>query len=653
MSAKKDKRISIRLPSLQEGQFTGRSDELKAIRDALVNDTARAVVISGAAGTGKTALAVKFAQSLPEQIEYCYTFDCRGGILIEEVIYRLCQFLGYHGKGDFQTILLSPIPLELKLEFLSKILKKLKILLIFDDMDTMLSPEHGNLIINNKPFAEALETLIDACDEGARFLFTSTSTFNPAQASLCKNVEIPADDMPYIREISNGLKADNSTIDTENISAEELTAKAIDAMPDDKLKKALMQCAAYEKAVSFTGFAAAEADAQTLLNTRLVSTFEAGGETMYSIHSLARDHIKSITDKDKWKALTHNAAKFRESYAREHGVIWHMLYAHSLYVEAMDFESASHICAFVSPTLLAWGQTDLTYDLNAITAHGTDGLTKGRALYMMGSIEIGRSQYDSAMTKLDEACSIFKSKDNMTGYADGLMQKGTILLNKQNYDEAIEVFEEALKIKETAEDTEGVALILSRLAQAYQDTGDEDKAAAILERSAQTAADTNNDQQEILSLEKLGGLYASRGQVDEAIDAFSRELVMLEQKKDPSSLTRAHNRLGGLYFRKGDAVLSLEHLQKSLRYSEVIRNKELSAVNLLEISRIYIETGKLRDALKHAGLSLALFDAAQSESKAAAQQVLGIIEKEMGPEEFKAANEEILKELKQKEEGNK
>lgn len=653
MSARKDKQISLRLPAAAGDTFAGRKEELKSIRDAFLEGDARAVVISGPPGAGKTALAVKFAQSLPEQVEYAYSFDCRGGILIEEVIYRLCQFLGFHGKGDFQNILLSPIPMELKLEFLSKVLKKLKILLIFDDMDSLLSPEHGKLVIGNKPLATALSTLINECDEGAMFLFTCTSPFQPVQPPTGKQVELPSESLPYSMGLTSWLLSqEEGPSGTDKLSPQELTTEVINLLPDDRIK-ALKQCAAYEKAAPYAGFAASEEEASALVQCGLLRTFEAGGETMYTIHSIAREYIRSNTEKDKWKALIHNAAKFRESYAREHGIIWHMLYAHALYVEAMDFEAASDICAFVSPTLLAWGQTDLTYDLNNTTAEATQGVSRASALYMLGSIEIGRSEYDSAMERLDEACSIFKSLDNMAAYANGLMQKGTILLNRHKLQDAIDTFEEALKLKEEASDTDGVALILSRLAQAYQDTGQEDKAADILKRSAQVASDTTNEQQEMVSLEKLGSLYASRGQVDEAIEAFSRELALLEKNKDPNALNRAHNRLGGLYFRKGDAASSLEHLNKSLRYCEITRNKELSAVNLLEISRIYLETKKYRDALKNAALSLALFDASQSESKSAALEVLGAIEKEMGPDAFRAANEEILEEMRSREEGDK
>ena len=646
---RKDKRKSVRLPSAGGG-FTGRSAELKGIRDAFIEQGSVAVVIYGPPGSGKTALSVRTLESMPEEFEYAYSFDCRGGLRVEEFMYRMFQFMGYHGKGDFQNILLSPIPLELKLEFLVKLLKRMKILLIFDEVDDMLEPEHGRLVFRDRAFRDTVSSLMKECAEGARFIFTCSSRFSPPVAEHISYTDLSVDG-PEEAHFYSRLRAwlGDSGADMGGLSAEALLDRAMERLPQ-AASKALVQCAAYEKAVTFAGFAASGEDAGLLVEAGLLGTYTtSGGDRMYVIHSIARDRIRSTTAREKWKALIHHAARFRESYAREHGIIWHMLYAHVLYIEAMDFESAAKVAGFLTPTLLGWGQTDLAYELNTMTAESAEGPALARAIYTLGLIELGRSQYESAMARLNESMGMFESLGDGAGRSDALVLMGTIHANRSNPGEAIGLFEEALRIKEALGDSDGMSKVLGRLGQAYKDAGREEQALDVLGRSAETASSSGNQDQELLALEKLGGMHAARGELEKAIAAYERELQMLIAQKEPHALTRAFNRLGGLYFRKGDGTRALELLQKSLKYSEVTRNRELSAINLLEMSRVYVEARDYRAAIRHAALSLALFEAGSSESKSAALEVMAHIEREMGPEEFGRLNNQIMNELHEKE----
>jgi len=652
----KDKRKSIRLPSAGEGFLnTGRSHVLKEIRDAFLENGSRAVSLYGEPGTGKTSLAVKFVESLPEEFEYAYSFYCRGGISAEEVIFRLCQFLDFHDIGSFQNIILSPIPMELKVELIVKILNRLKILLVFDEIDSLLVPEHGRLVIGDTTLGNVLLQLIRECQEGARFLFTSTSRFETG-LEYTSHIEVLRHDKNdkathYESTITKWLLGRGASL-TGTETAVQLMDAAISSL-STKAGEALSKASAFEKAFPASGVIDDESEiapiAEELSLSGLAGTFTAGGETVLTVHTLAREHIRSITPKEQWKSLIQSAAEFREKYAKENGIIWHMIYAHELYVEAMNFEKAAEIAVFVTPTLLGWGQTSLAYELNRITSESSEGLPKAKALYTLGCIDMGNSEYDKALDHLNASMKLFDSLGDRGGYSDVLIQTGAISNNRKKHEDAIVFLEKALLIKEELEDVEGVSSILNRLGQIYNSIGETEKALVTYRRSAELASGAENERTELLALENLGGLHATRGEVDDAITAYERELEILQKDREPNALTRALNRLGGLYFRKGDGVKALDFLQRSLKYSEVTRNKELSAINLLEMSRVYFEASDYRAALRSAVLSLALFDSASSESKSAALEILSLIENEMGKEAFNKTNEDVLKELRQKE----
>jgi tetratricopeptide (TPR) repeat protein len=640
---KANKRKSLRLPSAGDA-FRGRSGELKQLRDSFLEEGMRAVSIYGEAGIGKTSLAVRLAESLPEEFDYLYTFECRGGIKAEEVVFRLCQFLDYHDIGDFRNIILSPIPLELKIEFLSKFLSRTKLLIIFDDLDSSITPGHGQLTIGDPVLRESLSSLIRLSGDGARFILTSTSRFEmPVEQISHMEIGQLEGVSPFETRLKRFLKgkgmADESTGG--------LIGDSMDALKKEALE-ALKRLSAFEKAVTLEAITDNPADASELIDTGLAGMFTAAGMDMIVIHTLARDYIRSSLPKEEWKELIYKAASFREAYGRDNGIIWHMIYAHDLYVEAMDFEKAAEIAAFVSPTLLGWGQMDLAYEMNMISVSSADGALKARSLYTVGSIEMGRSEYEKALLSLKESHSLFESLGDETGVSDVLIQIASIHNNRGEADKALELYEKALALKESQKDTDNVSLILNRLGQIYQEAGQEEKALATYKRSSGMSSATESGRSELMALEKLGGLHASRGEIDEAIDAYERGMEALEPLKDPSAMTRALNRLGGLYFRKGEAGKALGFLKRSLKYSELTRSKELSAINLLEMGRVYFELKDYRASIKNTVIALALFDASSSESKSAALEMLSYIEKELGHKEFGRLNEEVMNELREK-----
>ncbi|MFC1549305.1 tetratricopeptide repeat protein [Nitrospirota bacterium] len=642
--AKANKRKSLRLMSPGK-EFHGRSEELKELREAFLEKGSRAVAIYGEAGIGKTSLAVKLAESLPEEFDYCYSFECRGGIKAEEVVFRLCQFLDYHDIGSFQNIILSPIPLELKTEFLSKFLSRTKLLLIFDDLDTSIAPEHGQLSIADPALKDFLSSLIRQCGEGARFMFTSTSRF-----------ELPVEDMSHIELGPLEGNSPHETrlrafIDKRGLAADKADSHLLTAVIDsleESTKEALKKLSPFEKAVPLIAITDNPDETADLMESGLAGGFAAGGQDMIVMHSLAREHMRTALPKSEWKELIHKAAAFREAYGRDNGIIWHMIYAHDLYVEAMDFEKAAEIASFVSPTLLGWGQIGLAYEMNMTSVGSVEGALKARALYTAGSIEVGRSEYEKAMKTLHESLSIFESLSDEAGVSDALIQIATIHNNRGDLDEAVDLYERALILKEARRDMDNVSLILNRLAQIYQDRGQEEKALETYKRSADQASGSGVGNSELMALEKMGGLHASRGEIEEAIVAYEKGMDILEPLKDPSAMTRALNRLGGLYFKKGEAGKALEHLKRSLKYSEITRSKELSAINLLEMGRVYFELKDYMAAIKNTVIALALFDTSSSESKSAAIEMLSHMEKEIGQEEFARINEEVMKELREK-----
>ena len=75
--------------------FYGRTEELATLTQWIVNDKCRLVSLLGMGGIGKTALAVKFAESVQEQFQYLIWRSLRYAPSIEDILTELIQLLPY------------------------------------------------------------------------------------------------------------------------------------------------------------------------------------------------------------------------------------------------------------------------------------------------------------------------------------------------------------------------------------------------------------------------------------------------------------------------------------------------------------------------------------------------------------------------------
>jgi hypothetical protein len=155
-------------------EFFGRTEELETLRDWILKQRCRVVMLLGMSGIGKTALAVKLVQEIQENFDVVIWQSLDTAPALNELLINLLQFLLDESASQL------PINLNEQLSELMKVLRSQRCLIILDDFQTLFNS--GQLAGNYRPNFENYQLFIK-----------KISQFNHQSCIILNSWELPKD----------------------------------------------------------------------------------------------------------------------------------------------------------------------------------------------------------------------------------------------------------------------------------------------------------------------------------------------------------------------------------------------------------------------------------------------------------------------------
>jgi tetratricopeptide (TPR) repeat protein len=636
-------------------QFIGRRRELRRIKEDFLARGIRAVVLHGIGGIGKTVTATQIAGKLATNFHGIYAFDCRSGLTIEEILIQLNEFLKRLGVQELDAAMKAQIPVEQKVDYLAQALSQVKLLLIFDNFETLLPEEKDRREIADPSLKKGLGALVKQCTDGSRFLFTSRYTFNLTDERLTNVIdeinlgemgriealqvmnrfpEIADADWEIKEEIYARIGGHPYTINIFGRHARHTSAQKVLAdlsgvqreMVDftlldksyqklsDRAKKIIDGAAVFKKAVRLSGLQwmvktngrlpDITNEIEELMHWGLIIKIDEDGDAFYQVHMLVRDFVRRITKDDDWKQHQITGARYYEDLVNMTHDIWDYLEARELYFDAGEFDEAGGIVRNVMEPLYIWGFIELVRKLNQETIDTATGEIKAAAYHNLGVIYQGQGDYEKAIEKYTQSLKIEEELGNKGGIANSLHQLGMIHQAQGNYDKALEKYTQSLKIEEELRNKRGIAQALHQLGTIHHAQGDYKQALEKYTQSLKINEALGDQALVAATLHNIAAIHHVQGEYKQALEKYTQSLRIREALGDMRGIAESLHQLGMLHEDQDEYEQAIEKYTESLKIKEALGDKRGIAYTLGQLGNIYKGQGEYDKAIENYNLCL-------------------------------------------------
>jgi tetratricopeptide (TPR) repeat protein len=519
---------------VMERGFVGRQREQRQIRRAFLRDEARAALIHGFGGIGKTVLATRVARRLAETERFDGVFGLRArpDLTADEILRAFNDFFKLHGIEAFDPVMRAPIPLAQKVDALTQVLRQVRLIVLFDNCEDWLTEEGGRHRLANPDLAALLAGLITALDQGSKLLLTSRYRFDPLPRGRLSGALLPVHlgelsrgeairmmgALPALRETDYGARlrvyqavgghpfvlnlfaeraardgvdyvlADVGTVRREAEELGRLLLKQIVERLSDGAWRLLERASVLRRAAPREAW---EALAGTHRIGEALEELMGWGlttqaryrdelcypepETRYGMHTLVREHTEGRIANSEWRMALLAVAGCFEKRADETRYlqidVFNRLEARHYYFQASEYQKAGEIDQAVIDPLLTWGLLDTARELNRQTAEHATGRVRAAALHHWGMVEQAQGNYAAAVRLYEQSLKTSEELGDKSGVASSLHQLGMIQQAQGNYAEAVRLYEQSLKTSEELGDKSGVASSLGQMGKLAQAQG--------------------------------------------------------------------------------------------------------------------------------------------------------------------------------------
>ena len=186
------------------------------------------------------------------------------------------------------------------------------------------------------------------------------------------------------------------------------------------------------------------------------------------------------------------------------------------------------------------------------------------ATYNLSAVSRMQGKYDSALTIMNEAKSIYGSIPDSTAYADCLLEIGYLYTLKNDAKNALVNLIEAREIYRKIGRGKNLALLYNRFASLYQSQKLFDSALAYYKKSLEINVATGFKLGSSVNLINMGNIYEAMHDYKTAISYCRQALEIKVKLGDKQGIGKCLNNIGAAYMNLGKVDSAIEYHEKAL-----------------------------------------------------------------------------------------
>ncbi len=573
------------LPRLDFG-FYGRRREYRAIRDGLIHQNHRVILIYGIGGIGKTALASHVVDRLGGQFQGIYAFDFRrSGLAPESILLELHRYLENMEINSLEQLIHQSFPPDQLAGYLSQVLEQVPLLLIFDNFEPYLtSRDNGPHEIVDENLRTFLNTLVKTTARGSRFLFTSRYLFDLDERRTGGIQEVPLNDLSRPEALGLMQKLPHLSVSSFQ----------------DKLE-AFKTFGGHPYAlVTLDRHCARKKLERVLADAKLVHT------ELREFLSIELNYQNLSTN---GRDLLNRLSAFREpvGFNAVHWVMGEKVKLEKSFLEKFDTaELPEELQALSEEELLNQVEKELPERRQAEDVDAPVNELIGWGLLSPLAQDDGDG-YLSVHSLVRDFC---KEKQEGETWPDRLREAAAYYVNRSkelrmNGREMDSVFSrlEGFELLFEAGDFEDAASILINVTELLDRWGFGRYGESL---AIKTVPKVNKETKAIL-IQHLGILYAGRGEYDKALTRYEESLKIFEEMGNRSNMAGSLHQIGNIHYRRGEYDKALNRYEESLKIQEEMGDRSGVAGSHGQIGLIHFEQGKFAQAFECFLVALSIF----------------------------------------------
>jgi len=622
----KKRLFDVGLVALMKTGFVGRRKELRMIRDGFVSDRKRAFIIYGFGGIGKSVLATRASQKLEEHFQGIKAIKFTSTTKPEDILNELNAFLMLAGIHELNKCIHEPIPIESKTQMLINILNQMRLLIIFDNFEDVLTKETEHKI-NDPDLSKFIQLLLNGVAQNSKFIFTSRYDFDPLDGRLASQIgeiNLPELSFPFMVFLMNNFEeleklsvqnkleiyrkigghpytlgiftkhakttsVDNLLLDLKPVTKEMLDFTLLGMSYDklsDRAKTLLKRMSVFEESVPLEALQwmmgddkhpspDIEKELNFLMGWGLVvktkeryigekqDKIEEIQGGVFVMHQLVKDFASERLDEDESEERKKLLIKAGSFYVTYAGT------SKSLW----DLLRARGYYYNAKEYVKAYAIVDAYSEL----------------LWRWGYVELVIKLLNESITTL---------KDYKKEMAAALHNLGVVYQHLGDLNQALKKYEESLRIAEELGDKSGIAYSLGQMGIVHYEQGSYAEAQKNYEEVLRLSKELGDKKSISITLHHLGIIHQYQGNYAEAIKKFEQSLKISQELGDKSGIANNLHQLGLIDQEEGNYKEAVKKYEQSLKISEDLGDKSGIAGTLHQLGNIHYFQGSYAEAVK-------------------------------------------------------